>query len=51
MAVNRMPSCIGKTNRQIWRMFQEAYPDVDERQLREIHIRWGRVLAEVKVCR
>lgn len=37
---NRMSSCAGKTHRQIWQMFREAYPDLDERQLREIHMRW-----------
>lgn len=37
---NRMPSCAGLTHRQIWQLYRASYPDLDERQLREIHLRW-----------
>lgn len=39
---NRMPSCVGKTHRQIWQQYKEAYPELTEAQLREIHLRWVR---------
>lgn len=43
---NRMPSCVGMTHRQIWQAFREAYPELDERSLREIHLRWVRAWAD-----
>lgn len=44
---NRMPACMGLSHAQIWQEFCKAYPEIDERVLREIHLRWTRAYAEV----
>lgn len=37
----RMPSCVGLSNRQIWTLFLRHYgQELGERELRVIHQRW-----------
>jgi len=43
----RMPSCIGLTHGQIWKLFQESYGDqYREAELRAIHHKWIRAGAD-----
>lgn len=42
----RLPSCVGKSHKEIWQEFKTLYPELPESQLREIHLRWVRAYAE-----
>jgi hypothetical protein len=43
----RMPSCVGLTHGQIWKLLLECYgQDLREQELRDIHQRWTRLGAE-----
>ena len=46
MAAHRLGVFIGKSDSEIWNQFKTAYPELEERYLREIHIRWVNALRE-----
>lgn len=45
--MNRLSVCVGKTHKQIWQEYRQLYPELNEGELRRIHLHWVNAYAAV----